>query len=177
MIPREVLLSDGSLVTIRGAMVSDLEQIIRIFKLIAHEKTHFVVERVEVHMDEEKRNIRRSRGRNGLIAVAVNQKGHVVGFVNVIRSRRAKSRHVADIDSIGILPRYRGMGLGRELTREAIHWAHRSGIKKLSLGVFSSNIAALKLYRSMRFVLDGVIRRQYRIRNRYVDNINLAFWP
>jgi ribosomal protein S18 acetylase RimI-like enzyme len=68
------------------------------------------------------------------------------------------------------------MGIGRELTIEAVEWARKSGVKKLCLGVFSSNVLALKLYRSMGFVLDGINRRQFKIRNRYVDNVNMAFW-
>jgi ribosomal protein S18 acetylase RimI-like enzyme len=169
-------MNDGTPFTIRRARTSDLRSLIRIFKLIANERTYFVVERVNVDMKEEERDLRRKRGKKGLIAVAVNNSGRVVGFLNVERSTNPKSRHVANLDSIGVVPDHRGRGLGRELTRLAIEWARSSGVRKLCLGVFSSNMAALRLYRSMGFVLDGINRRHYKIGNRYVDNVNLAYW-
>jgi ribosomal protein S18 acetylase RimI-like enzyme len=174
MIPRKI--NNGTPFTIRRARTSDLPSLIRIFKLIANERMYFVVERVHVDMKEEERDLRRKRGNKGLLAVAMNHRGRVVGFLNVERSTKPKSRHVANLDSIGVLPLYRRRGLGRELTRLAIEWARSSGVRKLCLGVFSSNVTALRLYRSMGFVSDGINRRHYKIGKRYVDNVNLAYW-
>ena len=52
-----------------------------------------------------------------------------------------------------------------------IDWAGQSGMTKINLKVRPDNERAIRLYESFGFVREGVISREYRIENRYHDNI------
>jgi ribosomal protein S18 acetylase RimI-like enzyme len=56
---------------------------------------------------------------------------------------------------IGLLPEYRGKGLGRSLLCRTIEAAFMSSVERIELEVFSSNLAAISLYRSAGFREEG----------------------
>lgn len=57
----------------------------------------------------------------------------------------------------GILPEYRGRGLGRAALREALCLLTDQGIKKAELDVVATNANALNLYKSVGFMEDSVM--------------------
>jgi ribosomal protein S18 acetylase RimI-like enzyme len=62
-----------------------------------------------------------------------------------------KSEHAAFIFGFGILPEYRGKGLGKLALCELVHFIHTNYKKPAGLEVNSRNQAALSLYTSMGF--------------------------
>lgn len=69
--------------------------------------------------------------------------------------------HLVDI---AVKPVYRGRGVGQKLLRFVLYQGKQYGLKKATLEVRISNIAALQLYRKAGF-LPVAIRRKY-----YADN-------
>lgn len=63
----------------------------------------------------------------------------------------AATRHGGEIDSLAVLPRYRGRGVATALLRAAIQKFRRAGAGSVSLMVRRGNKAAIALYRSLGF--------------------------
>jgi diamine N-acetyltransferase len=72
-------------------------------------------------------------------------------------------------------PDCRGGGLGRDVTGLMLDFGFNSlNLNKIHLSVGSSNQAALALYQSLGFSLDGTLREHYFIAGRYVDVLMMS---
>ncbi len=71
----------------------------------------------------------------------------------------------ADIMTIGIIPKARGLGLGQMLLEKLISHAKEQEIKKMWLEVRVSNLPAITLYKKLGFCEIG-IRKEYYANNR-----------
>lgn len=67
----------------------------------------------------------------------------------------------AELQNICIDQSLRRQGLGKHLLNHLLHWCAEQKMTKILLEVRSSNDSALRLYRSMGFVDDGVRARYY----------------
>ena len=66
--------------------------------------------------------------------------------------------------------RFQGQGLGEEATRLCLQYAfERLGLRKVSLGVLTSNTRALQLYHRLGFVVEGCKRAEYWVDGAYHD--------
>lgn len=75
----------------------------------------------------------------------------IIGFLDLkIDEREPES---GEINTIGLLPEFRGMGLGKLLFKEAICQMSDYGVKKFSLSVSANNENALHLYQQFGFVV------------------------
>ncbi|MER6711661.1 GNAT family N-acetyltransferase [Streptomyces sp. NPDC006386] len=63
--------------------------------------------------------------------------------------------------SLGVARARRGRGLGRRLMTEALHRLGTDGAVEARLAVHPANEAALGLYKSLGFVAEGDVRRDY----------------
>jgi ribosomal protein S18 acetylase RimI-like enzyme len=63
------------------------------------------------------------------------------------------------IQNVGVLPEFRGMGLGRALMLQSLRGFRAAGCVRASLEVTARNSSAVELYRSLGFRL---IRTSYR---------------
>ncbi|MCP3031547.1 GNAT family N-acetyltransferase [Halobacillus sp. A1] len=68
---------------------------------------------------------------------------------------------------------YRGLGIGTSLITELLAWAEQTPlIEKVSLGVFSTNIQAINLYKRMGFIEEGRKKKEIKLdENKYVDDV------
>jgi RimJ/RimL family protein N-acetyltransferase len=89
----------------------------------------------------------------GVQVLALND-GAVVGWCDVMPLPHEGMRHVGRL-GMGLLPAYRGQGLGKQLLRETLEWAFAKGLRRIELDVFASNLAALRLYERAGFVTEG----------------------
>lgn len=67
----------------------------------------------------------------------------------------------AQVTTIAIDPNYRRRGFGDKLFHYLIHYAMSKGVKRFSLEVRVSNIAAQKLYRKYGLVPGGIRKKYY----------------
>jgi len=176
MLPRTVTLKDGRKVKLRIARQADARATIKLVGAVASEHVFYLVDRVDFKLKEERAWLRKHRGgREGIMILAQDGAGRLVGNCSSTREKYPKARHMAHL-GVGLRKEYRGVGLGRQLMLEAIAWARRAGIKKLTLQVFATNKRAIRLYRKFGFQYDGVNRSHFKIRGRLVDNIHMALW-
>ncbi len=67
---------------------------------------------------------------------------------------------------MGLLPDYRGRGLGERLIRAALDAARVQGFERVSLTVYGRNTRAAALYRKVGFALEGT-----RLRGKKLDGV------
>ncbi len=104
--------------------------------------------------------------------VALAEK-EVVGWCDISRHAFASHAHAGKL-GMGIIPAYRGKGLGRRLLEAALRAARETGIERVELSVHADNHRAIALYEKVGFVREGLARKSVRIDGRYKDAIHMA---
>ena len=162
---KQYLLKNGRKFTVREANEHDGEAIKSIVNSVASEKYYVVPERSREDWDEAIREIKR---RKGLTIIAqANEK--TVGVAHLVRGKFKKNKHVGFL-GISILKEFRKIGIGTAMMNYMVKWARRQkGLEKISLTVFSTNEAAINLYCTFGFRIEGMSKKQYKIEGRYID--------
>lgn len=88
--------------------------------------------------------------------VALNHRSEIAAY-SYLRFFPEKKRkaHNASL-GIVVLPKYQNEGLGRRLMLEMHRWASENGIKKIWLATYSRNKAAIRMYRSLGYSVEGI---------------------
>jgi len=96
------------------------------------------------------------RGDPGYVAIVRDE---VVGWCDITRHDRPIHAHRGTL-GMGILPAYRGHGLGLKLINATVAQARRDGFVRVELFVHSDNARAIALYEAMGFVLEGRLKNR-----------------
>ncbi|NGZ75430.1 GNAT family N-acetyltransferase [Saccharibacillus sp. VR-M41] len=107
------------------------------------------------------------RSSNSLMLV-VEADGEIVGYLEATGGKVRRNQHTVYI-VIGILESHTGQGLGRRLFEELFDWAARRHILRAELTVQAPNQRAYRLYRSVGFRLEGIMRGALMIEGEPVD--------
>ena len=100
--------------------------------------------------------------------------GNVVGWCDVLRNtKRVVYAHCGTL-GIGLLPEFRGRGIGRQLMQTAIGAAWQCGITRIELTVREHNANAIALYKSLGFEIEGRQRNAVRIDGQYQNVYAMA---
>jgi ribosomal protein S18 acetylase RimI-like enzyme len=98
--------------------------------------------------------------------------GEVAGYVELRPATPLESnRHVLEITGLAVDPARRRGGVGRALVEAAAAEAARRGARRLRLRVLAPNAPARALYGACGFVVEGVLREEFRLAGRYVDDV------
>lgn len=100
-------------------------------------------------------------------------KDKVVGWCDIVRHKKPVHRHCGTL-GMGLLPAYRGKGIGKRLATRAIVEANRLGIDRIELTVFTSNIDAIRLYRTLGFRSEGRHPKAALIDGTYIATMSMA---
>jgi ribosomal protein S18 acetylase RimI-like enzyme len=93
------------------------------------------------------REIRRKVGFSPRATWLIASPAGYVATIQGVVDREGKG----SIQNVGVIPAYRGQGLGRALVGRALMGFREQGVEKVYLEVTAENIAAVRLYRSMGF--------------------------
>ena len=104
-------------------------------------------------------------GNPGFVAV---KDGCVVGWCDICRMDRLVYQH-AGVLGMGITREFRGQGLGRRLILAALKRAREADIERVELTVYASNRRAIRLYKSVGFVREGIRRKGRKLDGVYED--------
>jgi ribosomal protein S18 acetylase RimI-like enzyme len=97
------------------------------------------------------------------------------GWCDVLpSSHRAVQAHCGTL-GMGLLPKYRGHGIGRKLMQWTIDAALAFGFTRIELTVRESNVNAIALYKKLGFETEGLHRKAIRIEGRYENLFSMAF--
>jgi RimJ/RimL family protein N-acetyltransferase len=99
--------------------------------------------------------------------------GAVVGWCDVTPEGRETVRHVGTL-GMGVVARHRGRGIGEGLLRATLAAAFDTGLTRIELGVLSTNIRAVQLYRKVGFVDEGIFLKRVIIDSVQIDEIRMA---
>ena len=114
--------------------------------------------------------------RNQLADVLVAEAdGQVIGYAIVRQYMPIPShRDVLEINGLAVDPAHQGHGVGRRLVEACAEQARRRGARKLTLRVLGDNDGARRLYESCGFQVEGVLRDEFHLGGRYVDDVLMA---
>jgi ribosomal protein S18 acetylase RimI-like enzyme len=98
--------------------------------------------------------------------------GKVVGWCDVIPAKDRPIHAHTGVLGIGILPAYRGKGIGRALMTATIEKARTKGLTRIELTVRETNANAVALYKKLGFETEGLKKNAVRIDGVY-ENIFL----
>jgi RimJ/RimL family protein N-acetyltransferase len=102
------------------------------------------------------------------------QSGLLIGSVNLTQFSRPQADHIVGL-GLNVRRGYRDLGIGRALMQQAVNWfAEASRIERLELEVTSNNAAAIHLYKSFGFALEGVKRCAVKKPAQYLDIYTMA---
>jgi RimJ/RimL family protein N-acetyltransferase len=97
----------------------------------------------------------------------------VVGWCDITPRDRATTRH-SGVLGMGILPEWRGRGLGRALIERTLEAARAFPLVRVELAVRADNASAAALYRKVGFEVEGLRRRAMLVDGVYYDDIIMA---
>lgn len=97
----------------------------------------------------------------------------IVGWCDIVRQERETRAHCGTL-GMGLLPDWRGQGIGRRLIETAIAAAWERGFKRIELTVNAGNEPAERLYRAVGFTVEGRFRQAARFGEAYLDVIAMA---
>lgn len=98
----------------------------------------------------------------------------VVGWCDVIPNRtRVVYSHCGTL-GVGLLPEFRGKGIGRQLMQRTIDAAFAFGMTRIELTVREHNVNAIALYKSLGFKVEGLHRNAVCIERQYENLYSMA---
>lgn len=89
-------------------------------------------------------------------------------------STLASHAHVLEIRGLAVDPARQRCGAGRRLVEASVEQARARGARKLALRVLGTNVRARQLYESCGFLVEGVLRAEFFLGGRYVDDVLMA---
>jgi putative acetyltransferase len=115
-----------------------------------------------------------SPGRDDLRVVVAEVDGHVVGVGSLHRNTRPRLSHSAAI-GMCVAERARRRGVGKAILDAVLEIGEEwLGLVRIELTVFVDNAAALRLYRSRDFEIEGVLRAYGFRAGKLVDAFQMA---
>jgi ribosomal protein S18 acetylase RimI-like enzyme len=99
----------------------------------------------------------------------------VIGYARLTQPiALASHRHVLVLGGLAVDPDRQRTGAGRLLVEAIAEEARSRGARKLSLRVLGPNTAARELYTRCGFVIEGTLRAEFLLGERYVDDVLMA---
>ncbi|MBD3206832.1 GNAT family N-acetyltransferase [Candidatus Bathyarchaeota archaeon] len=93
----------------------------------------------------------------------------VIGWCEVLPNKGEGFTHSGKIDTMGVLPNYRGQGIGKKLIDATLSAAEKFSIERVELLVYASNFAAINFYEKIGFVCEGKKRKARKLDGEYDD--------
>ncbi len=97
----------------------------------------------------------------------------VIGWADIFPAWASAVSHRGSL-GMGVLPEYRGQGIGRQLLEASIAKAWKKGITRIELEVRADNEHAIKLYEKVGFVHEARKHQAMRFDGVYYDAIQMC---
>jgi len=159
-------------VVIRLPKISDLNSSLEMINSLVEEKAMLTVQKKSTYKEEEKylKGIIKEKGALHLFLI-IN--GKVAGSAKISKLGNGRN-HIGEL-GISLKKEYRGMGLGKKLSKTVMEKAIKKfKLKIIILNVFKKNEAAYCLYKKLGFKKVGVIKGEVKYYNRYEDVITMV---
>jgi len=175
--PRCYTLRTGESIIVRSAQLEDADALMEEMCAVLAEGTFMVttVEEFNVTLEQGKEWIEShtmDEGKILLVAIAQDQLIGSLHFKNGVRRRLA---HQGDF-GMSVHKEWRERGVGSALVQSLIIWSSANPlIEQIRLSVLATNEAAIRLYTTMGFFLEGRLMNQAKLEDgTYTDLILMA---
>lgn len=162
---------NGEEIVLRYPKMSDVDGITKMInEMIKEGKVS--VNRILKAAEESKwlkETLSKMRKRVSVVIIAESL-GEVIGISDITADGRRLRGHVGEFNII-IKKKFRGVGIGMEMTRLAIAEAKKTKMEMIRLHVNSENKNALRLYEKTGFRIVGRIPKEIKKNGKYLDNI------
>lgn len=111
----------------------------------------------------------------GPIVYAVTAEDRVVGWCDVFPLENPRQAHRGSL-GMGILPEFRGDGLGSRLLEATLKKAKAFGLEKVELCVYTTNHPAISMYEKFMFKSEGIVKRYRKLDGVYYDALNMGLF-
>ena len=155
-----------SAVVIRSIELKDIEEFQHVTNEVMRER-RFLAFVDGFPIDEAATFVARNI-RLGNPQLVADDQGRVVGWCDIRRETIPVYAHVGHL-GMGMLPAYRGRGIGERLLRASIDAARSAGFERIELSVYAANERAAALYRKVGFVMEGTRVRGKKLDGDYDD--------
>ncbi|MCM3782773.1 GNAT family N-acetyltransferase [Neobacillus mesonae] len=160
---------------IREVQIQDADQLFKLNHELDRE-TEFMLyepgERKATVESQEKRIKGMLESGHSTILVAVDE-GRIIGHLGIIGSELMRKKHTAYV-VIGILHRFTGRGIGKQLFQAMEKWCREHEIHRIELTVMAHNVAAVGLYQKMGFDIEGTKHHSLVVNGVYIDEYYMA---
>lgn len=160
---------------IREIRPEDATKLIHLIKEVENHSAYMLMEPGERKTTPEEQRSQLAKWHqqtNSTIFVA-EVTDNFVGYVIAAGSKAKRQRHSAYL-VIGILPDYRGKGIGSVLFDKVIKWASEHHISRLELTTVTENKSGLALYKKNGFEIEGTKRSSLKIDGKLYDEYYMA---
>ncbi len=138
---------------------------------VARERTY--IEMIEPPPFEDVALFQRALlAKNGPVYYAIKE-DRVIGWCDVFPEENPRLCHRGGL-GMGILPEFRGQSIGSKLLSATLAHAKTLGLEKVELNVYTSNLAAISLYRKFGFEQEGLLRKYRKLDEVYFDCLTMA---
>ncbi|WP_114570622.1 GNAT family N-acetyltransferase [Exiguobacterium flavidum] len=105
------------------------------------------------------------------------KEGVLVGVATFVAETRQKTDFKGQIVGVYVTPGARGKGLAKRLLQALLgHVEKESKVEKLTLGVMTENLPAIRLYESLGFTIYAKEERAMRLSGQYIDEYLMEKW-
>jgi ribosomal protein S18 acetylase RimI-like enzyme len=171
---------DDLVVTVRTATEEDRDALETALDTVASEGSYIEAETVAAVLDYEDAVIRHNDVMSRLFFVAevTDEDGNeqLVGWVHLDLPEAHKLSHTAVL-TVGLVPDYRGHGIGSILLERGVRWAREHGYEKLYNSAPSTNEGAIRFLEDHGWETEAVRKGHYKIDGDYVDEVMMAVDP
>jgi len=97
----------------------------------------------------------------------------VIGWCDITPYKNPRLSHRGGL-GMGIIPEFRGKGLGTQLIEVSLSHAKSMGLEKVEFNVYTENFPAINLYKKFGFEEEGIIRKYRKLDGQYFDCLVMA---
>ena len=143
----------------------------RALDVVARERKYLTM--LEAQPEPDTLHFVKSNLENGNPMMLALASDEVIGWCDIRREFFPSRAHRGTL-GMGLLPEWRGRGVGRRLLEATLVQARRSGFKRIELDVHADNPRAIALYEKAGFVREGIVRDASLIDSVFRDAILMA---
>lgn len=164
----------GVSIVIRHVQRDDVERLLTFINTLSQEQTYIMFQGEQESVETESRYVEGfiQKAENHLaVKLLVFHEGSLIGVGDIIAKEKVE-KHIGTF-GLTIAKEWRGKGIGRFLMEKVIEEAQKNikGLKIISLGVFSNNVVAKKMYKKVGFKEYGILPKGIQHRGEFVDHI------
>lgn len=111
-----------------------------------------------------------------IVYICYNDNSEAIGMFKLFQMPYRNS-HIMYLGGVAIHPDFGGQGFGKKMMQTVIEMSKQNGAKRIELSTATTNATAIRLYESVGFEKEGVLRNFTFLKseNRYLDEVVMSY--